>query len=838
MNDQSPSGYASPPAAGGYDEMHTGAWGAQPLRAPWAGFYRWLNDDQAIEAMNRRQEAVNKQIADNGITYNVYSDTRDAPSRPWSLDVLPMLLSAADWRTIEAGAIERAQLLNRMMQDIYGPQTLLGQGLLPPALVYGHPGFLRPMMDFAPVNGIWLHQMAFDLARNTDGRWWVVGHRTEAPSGLGYVLENRLTIARAFPDAFRELHIQRIARFYRQYLETVRSLCGTASPRLALLTPGPFNETYFEHAYLARYLGITLVESHDLVVRRRQLFLKTVHGLEKIHGLIRRVDDDWLDPLELRPDSQLGVPGLLQAIRAGEVLVTNMPGSGWLESPALHGFLPGIAAHYLHKPLDMPSVPSWWCGEASAWNQVAQRLDTLVIKPTGSGALVRPFEPILGSQLAPVEQHFWRGKISLYPDAYTLQELIPLSQAPVWQNGTLTRRPLMVRVFAASDGQGGYTILPGGLTRIAAEGSKVVSMQRGGSSLDTWVLTDGIVDRTVLAPAHLKADDVKALRRPVSSSAAEHLYWLGRYSERAEFSLRFLARTFKLLREADRIEQPVFSYLMALSRTQELFQTPRGDKELDERMFESELLTALNDVSGQRSGAFSLAFTLHQLARVAGHIRDRLSTEHWRWVSDCQGILSQGSGPIDREEAMTRMAQIRLLLAAIGGEQSDHMTRDDGWRFLTLGRQLERLIGMCDALLCLLKDPQRATEVGLELLMGLADSVITYRARYQHRFEWLPALELVIFDEANPRSIKRILYKINQSMEKLPGQSGLLRQILRERSGLPAGLDLAGLQQPCPPDNLRLLQNWLTEVLALATGLSERISTRYFRLADHQDLLT
>lgn len=311
------------PGAGyeGYDEMCEGD-NTFRLRPAWAEFSRWLADRPLSEALSKRQEAITKQILNNGITYNVYSDQQGTPSRPWSLDLLPLLISSDDWATIEAGATERAHLLNGLMKDIYGPQTLLKKGLIPPALVFGNPGFLRPMVGFTPRDNVWLHLIAFDLARAPNGRWWVVGHRIQAPSGLGYVLENRLTIARAFSEGFRELRVQHIASFYRRYLDALHRLSPAGSgARVALLTPGPFNETYFEHAYLARYLGISLVESHDLVVRQQQLFLKTVHGMERIHVLIRRVDDDWMDRLELRPESHLGVPGLLQAIRAGEVLL-------------------------------------------------------------------------------------------------------------------------------------------------------------------------------------------------------------------------------------------------------------------------------------------------------------------------------------------------------------------------------------------------------------------------------------------------------------------------------------------------------------------------------------
>jgi len=444
----------------------------------------------------------------------------------------------------------------------------------------------------------------------------------------------------------------------------------------------------------------------------------------------------------------------------------------------------------------------------------------------------------MGSLLNEEEQRGWRSRISTHPDAYTLQELLPLSQVPVWRDGEFSRRPLMVRVFAASDGKGGYNILPGGLTRIAGSGSLVVSMQRGGSSLDTWILSDNSPDRTTLLTGHLKASEVKALRRPVSSSAAEHLYWLGRYSERSEVCLRLLSRTLKLLREEDQIDQTIMDFLVDLTESQGLFYRPDDPFDLNEDMLEQALLNALNDVSGEETSTYSLGFNVAQLSRVAGHIRDRLSTEHWRWVTECESILHQPNQMIDRDNVLDRLSRTRLLLAAISGEQSDHMTRDDGWRFLTVGRQIERLIGMCDALLVLLEHPNRTTELDLEFLVGLADSVITYRARYQHRFEWLPVLDLLVFDDSNPRSIRRIIYKVNQGMEKLPGDPNPLREGFRRHSPIPAELTLESLQPPYSIETVKLLKTWLKEVKVQATELSRRVSSHYFRLADQQDILT
>jgi uncharacterized circularly permuted ATP-grasp superfamily protein len=354
------------------------------LQAHWSMFFDQLGP-AGFADLNRRMVNLERQVRDNGVTYNVYADAH-GPQRPWSLDLFPLLVSPGSWRRLEAGVLQRVQLLDRILSDIYGPQELLARNLLPPALVQGHPGYLRAMHGVTPPGGMRLHIAAFDLARDERGEWWVVSQRTQAPSGLGYLLENRLIISRLFPEAFRDLNVQRLAGTYRALADALRAMCPEdpegRETRIVLLTPGPYNETYFEHAYLARYLGLTLVQGSDLTVRGDRLFIKTLQGLEPVHGILKRLDDEFLDPLELRSDSRLGVPGLLQAVRAGNVLVANAPGSAFLESTGILGFLPGLSRHLLGEDLKLPSLATWWCGERAAMEAALPRIQQAVIKRT------------------------------------------------------------------------------------------------------------------------------------------------------------------------------------------------------------------------------------------------------------------------------------------------------------------------------------------------------------------------------------------------------------------------------------------------------------------------
>ena len=821
-----------------YSETHTEG----QLRPHWTEFFARLPKGQSTEHLNSQWADIAKQIRDNGITYNVYADQEQGTSRPWSLDLLPLIIDHNEWAQLTAGVAQRAWLLNQMMCDIYGQQTLLRKGLLPADLVFGHPGYLPQMHGTKLPNNVWLHMIALDLGRGPDGKWWVVTQRTMAPSGLGYVLENRLSISRSFPRAFREMHIQHLAGFYREYLDALRKLSPKGeNARIALLTPGPYNETYFEHTYLARYLGITLVEGSDLVTRNNHVFLKTVHGLEQIDGLIRRTDDQWLDPLELREDSHLGIPGLLQAIRTGGVVVANAPGSAWLESPAIHGFMPGLGKHYLNKDLLLPSVPSWWCGESPAWAQASERLNNLVIKPTSPNRSGKTMESIMGSKLDEIEKRAWLSKISKRPARYTLQELIPLSHAPIWNPaGTIEQRPMMLRLFAVTDGQGHYTVMSGGLTRISGNQHGIVSMQKGGSSLDTWVRNNGPVDRSTNLKERLQAKDLLALRRPVSSRAAEHLFWLGRYTERASYSVRLLMHVQRLLHEQEYIDPDTLSFMHELCGTQGLSSEYNPKTPTTQSEFEEDLLKNLwHKKAMGASLATGLAAQLNNLATVAGQLRDRLSSTHWRLLTDCARVLTESNASLFQSSAPNAsLEQVLLYLLAMHGEQSDHMTRDQGWRFLQLGRQLERLCGACECLLSLTETPARATEHSLALSIALADSTITYRSRYQHRFEWLPAIDLLIFDQDAPYSVKRILYKLSIVLSQLPNDTNPLKSVfdnVYQQGTMPASLSLEGLQPPFPAQTGHALRTWLQKLLDTACKLSDLVGAQYFRLAELPD---
>ena len=808
----------------------------------WSQFFENMETQSSTE-LDARAASLERQIRDNGVTYNVYADA-EGPQRPWSLDLFPLVVDAPSWQHIEAGVQQRMRLLEAVMADVYGPRTYLAQGLLPPALVHGHPGYLRPMAGVRPVGGRHLHVAAFDLAHGPDGNWWVVGQRSQAPSGLGYLLENRLAVSRQFPQAFQALKVQRLAGTYRALMDSLKAHCPAgADAHIALLTPGPYNETYFEHAYLARYLGLSLVEGSDLIVRDERLFLRTLRGLVPVHGLLKRVDDQYLDPLELRPDSTLGVPGLLQAIRAGNVLVANAPGSAFLESPALLGFLPALARHALGEELSLPALSTWWCGERSAMEDALSRLREHTIKPTYPGSSIHTsFESVIGNTLGQTALDAWAGRIMRQSEDHTVQAYMPLSQMPTWhsagpgQRGAMVARSALLRVFAVSDGLDAagrphWRVLPGGLARVAGTTADIASMQRGGSSADVWVLTAGEVDTTTLLPTALTPAVLAQRKRLVTSRAAENLYWLGRYTERSENTLRLARLTLECLGGENQNSVPLLQWLsqQAVANTLVLPGTPSAVQA--RRVFERALIASL----ASAEGATSVGFNVRALKMTAATVRERLSQEHWNTIvrteeelfAHCTHLAAQND--YSPAQALRVLGEVSDQLAAITGAQTDRMTRDDGWRLLSIGRHVERLYFLASALARSFETGAVNTDGGFEALLTLFDSTITFHAQYQQSRDIAALTDLLVLDRDNPRSLAWVAHTLRGRLAKLAQSPAGELSTMSLQVPNPDTWDLAHLcDTPEGEPSAPALRELLEDLSDCAFDVSEGISTTYF----------
>lgn len=855
-----------PNARGNFDEMLDAS--HQP-RAHWRTFIERLADEPA-NVMRQRTEIVQRKVRENGVTYNIYDDSKGV-QRPWDLNVLPLILPHDEWSKIEAAVIQRASLLNHILIDVYGKQELLAQGSLPAALIHGHAGFLRPCHNMPHYDNIALHFHAVDLARAPNGRWWVVGDRTQAPSGAGYALENRFVIARAFPELFRDLKIRHLAGFFSTMLESLSHwgrLCASNSindngstlpanenPLIVLFTPGPYNETYHEQSFLARYLGVPLVEGSDLTVRNGMVWLKTLSGLQRVHVIMRRVDDEFCDPLELRADSALGVAGLTEVARKGNVLIANSLGSNLLESGALLGFLPSLSEKILGEPLKMPSVGTWWCGEPAALEEVIAKLDQLIIKP--SFPQLRQF-PVFGKDLKGSARAAFISKMRAHPQNFVAQDLVQLSQAPVWKPGPparLTTSAIGLRVYACAT-PGGYVVMPGGLTRVATgPDGRVLAMQRGGGSKDTWVQASGKADN-VSTPARNKSSlDLVREDTHLSSRVAENLYWFGRYAERCDNISRLMRTTLDLLINtppefrhnewptiqalcvwSHLITVPIISQADELAKTQsqsqsqsqgqtqsqtqgQLVQSGESSPPLlmSDAQIESALLLAVvsPDVPG-------LANQLQHLYRIASHLRERLSLDNWRTLNQMMQRFSNSEQALTLSDATTMLDEAISYLMTLAGFALDGMTRDKGWRFLSIGRRIERL-----QFLCTLLQHGLAMKTGsnLDWLLEMADSIVTYRSRYMARPEWSSVLDLLLLDENNPRSVVFQLEGVLNYLNKLADTYGpcgaeVLDPLLKELTALEPATDVRAGN----PEIIDLLMR-----ISRASGLvSEQIGLRFF----------
>lgn len=823
--------------------------GAEPLAGDtltrsWQSFFDHIGTE-GFDELDHKTQVLQRQIRDNGITYNVYAEQAQAGARPWQLELFPLLITPDSWQQIEAGIGQRARLLNAIVADVYGPQTLLRQGLLPAALVQGHPDYLRPLHGVRPPGNNWLHLLAFDLARGPDGQWWVISQRTQAPSGLGYLMENRLITTRLFPGAFRDMRVQRLAGTYRALLDNIRRLSPAGDDaHIALLTPGPFNETYFEQAYLARYLGLTLVEGNDLTVRGDRLFLKTLHGLKPVHGLIKRVDDNFVDPLELRADSTLGVPGLLQAVRAGQVVMANMPGTGFLESSALLGFLPALSQSLLGETLSMPALHTWWCGERSVLDDALQQLATGAIKPTypaPGGAS----STVLGRDLSRAQLDEWAGRILRQGEDYTIQDYLPLSQMPTWDNGRLVPRSMMLRVFAVSDGedrsgQPTWRVLPGGMVRLAPRGTEIASMQYGGSSADAWVVTAGRVDQTTLIRNEPVGRRHDKHTRLVTSRAAENLFWLGRYTERAENTVRLAQLVIHLLNSDENLSPALCRWISAICVRSSLVLPDVPDVAQSPRVFERSLIASF----AERQDLASIGYNLQSLKNAGFAVRERLAQEYWnlivrteaRFGKQAQALADEGE--LAADQALELLAATGEALVAMTGAQIDRMTRDDGWRLLSVGRQLERLNFHAMALDLGAETGALEDDAGFSAMLTLFDSIITFNDRYQHRRDLAPLLDLLVLDSENPRSLGWVTDTLRGRVEKLAVTPAGVRPLRK------SPVSLAGLL-PSPKDwpldllcmrddegQLAILRHHLQGAMQATSLLSDGIGARFFTHSD------
>jgi uncharacterized circularly permuted ATP-grasp superfamily protein/uncharacterized alpha-E superfamily protein len=652
-------------------------------------------------------------------------------------------------------------LLEAVLADAYGASQLTRDGHLPATVLAGNPEFLRPLVGIAPPGGAHLRFYAVDVARGADGRWWVLGDRAQAPSGAGYAIENRLALSRAVPDIYRASRAERLAPFFQAFQAELASLGRQDDAHICVLTPGPMSETYFEHAYLARYLGFLMVEGEDLSVRDDGVFVRTVSGLQRTEVLLRRIDADFADPLELNASSRLGAAGLLQAVRDGKVVIVNALGAGLVEARAMLAFLPALARSVLGTELAIPNVATWWLGQDEVREQIIEKLGGLVIAPAFESHVGERNEGgLLGAKLDDAERAALIDAIRNRGVDYVAQEAVTLSSMPVWRDGRLQPRPFTLRIFL-NKVAGRWQAMPGGFVRIAdTADARAVSLERGAATADAWLLARGPVGETTLLPV---ADRIEVQRASgiLPSRAADNLFWVGRYVERAEATLRLVRAMTNRAAEADETTAPMLSALGSLLQAWSAVPDGAGGAQ-------AAFLVRAALTNAQLSGALP---ALTGAARAAASvIRDRFSPDAWRAINDLATIVAMPLTSGANESAITERVEAALrIIASLSGLAQENMTRLAGWRFLELGRRIERAILTGRLIRCFAL--VRAAEGSLDLLLELADSQITYRQRYVMVAATAPVIDLVMLDPNNPRSMAFQLDRIEAHLSALPGRS-------------------------------------------------------------------
>jgi uncharacterized circularly permuted ATP-grasp superfamily protein/uncharacterized alpha-E superfamily protein len=832
------------PLSGSYDEM---VGGDGRIRDHWAGLGRTL-DEFGFEELNDRRGQVQRLLDDDGVSYNVQSGPAGRPQR-WHLDPLPVLLSSEEWAGIERGAIQRAELLNLVLADLYGPRELLRRRLLPPDLVYGHPGFLRPCDQIRLPGSQQLVTSAVDLARDSEGRWWALSDRTQAPSGAGYALENRVVVSRVFPSLYRDAQVHRLAPFFRALRAgLVAAAPPTATdPRVVVLSPGPLSETAFEHAFLASYLGYPLVEGTDLTVREGRLWLRSLGNLEPVDVVLRRVDTWFCDPLELRPESQLGVPGLVEACRRGTVSVVNTLGSGVLENPALLAFLPALAKTLLGQDLRLQSVPTWWCGEPASCRYVLAHLDELVIKPVARSI---GHEAAVGWQVPKAQLDDLRRRIEHRPHAWVGQTPLALASAPTLSGDGLDARRTVLRAFLVSRGES-YMAMPGGLTRVAPTNDGIlISNQAGAVSKDTWVLAsepevpNGYWLRS--GPAVAAVDPAASM----SSRAAENLFWLGRYAERAEDLVRLVRVVNDRRNEFEHGTNPAGTaclrvLLATLTETTRSYPGFVGDGSAGR--LESpgpELRSLLLDE--QRPG--SLAYAVRRLLNCAQAVRDQLSIDTWMVTRVLRNeLLDLGTQQSERQNALqAKLSRVMQSLLALSGLVGESMVRDPGWRFLDAGRRIERGIQLAGLLQSTVGEArgQATDSLLLESALTTSESIITYRRRYRSQAQLETVLDLLLLDPDNPRSLVYQVDALTTDVGALPDRVGSRRISEAGKNTLATStalrlVDTAALATPDAESGYAALRSFLAQMSERLARIGDSIHDAHFMtLVPQRTMLT
>lgn len=793
-----------------YNEAFAGP--ATP-REPWQALMAAL-DGAGTAVLARRQERIRRMRHEDGATYNPFDDP-SGRGVPWALDTIPLPLAAAEWSTLKAGLIQRAFLLEQILADVYGAQNLLKEGRLPAELIFANPNFLQACHGIVPAGNRFLTYYAVDVYRDIDGRFRVLRDYGGNPAGLGYALENRIVLSRVHSELYQQTQIQRLAPFFQTFQRAIiqRADLPDEDPGIVLLSPGPESRIYFEHALLSRYLGYPLVEGQDLTVRNGQVLLKKLAGLEPVAAIFRHIPDGACDPFALRQGTAVGVAGLIQAAREQQIDLVNPIGSGWVDTPALSIFLPDLCRHMMGGDLLLENHPAWWCGREADRNHVLANMATLTVGPALDHSALPPAPAGL------------TAAITATPWMFMARSPVRPAVAPAWTGKGVEPRRMLLRLFACATEQG-FALMPGGMAITAADVETLLGeTPERQQSKDIWVLSDQPVVPFSLMSS-LRA--VPEFRRgsDLPSRVADNLLWLGRYLERAEGVIRLLRSVFRRLSgEAAPDDIPELPYLINFLQMENIIVRPADDHTAAPRF---------RDLSAHLNGALydphrpeTVVAILQRVKEAARNVRDRLSVDSWHVINRLEDFADT---PVD--DPLELLDDTLFTLSAFSGMAMESMTRGLGWRFMDMGRRLERAIHQTGLILSGLPQVCHESRSALEALLEVSDSIMTYRARYRTVFQLAPVLDLLLVDEDNPKSLAFQCSRIAAHVEHLPRPNDRRYATAEERMALEMLtrvrlLDLTGLD--CGPNEVRHegLAAFLTAMDGQLKDFAQQITAHY-----------
>lgn len=745
------------------------------IRAPWTDLLTRYAQLGTV-SLGRRQLEIDRLLEQDGVVYNAPGTGRGQAVR-WRVDAVPLILDQQDAAFLERGLSQRARLLDLVLTDLYGERRLIGARRIPAEMILADPNFRREADGIRHPGPHQLTLAAIDLVRDPNGEWRAIGQRTQAPSGIAYAIENRRALSRIFPSIHRDAAVSRLAPFLRSLRSALRAVAppGVEDPSIVVLSPGSHSETSFDHAAIAAQLGFPLVEGQDLVVRGGRVWLDTMAGEVAVHVILRRIDTEFCDPLELRPDSTLGTPGLVDAARAGTVSIVNGLGSGVLENAGLASILPDLCRELLDEDLLLPGPMTWWCGDPAGRSHVLAHLGSLLIRPLSRSGTEHTVDTrrLTHSQLADL-----RERVEHDPARWVGQERLVTSTAPSYVTGSLQPRPFVLRSFAVA-GPEGYQVLAGGLARTPAlDNDDLIAGRVGVVAKDVWVTGAALEAETDFWLQSSSRLDQRRLA--TAPRAAEQLFWLGRHAERAEATIRLVREVGRRVDDFSGVgagpgQVAVESLLDAIA---ELTGVDRPPLTNSTSAASSWLATFVTDQ--ERLGTIGHAID-RMMANVEG-VRDQLSLDTFLILGSARRAIERPTGDADDDTLTAVLDQVLQILVAFAGLVSESMVRDQGWYFIDAGRRLERAERTASLITATMGRERTAPVESLlvESALTVGESIITYRRRHRSRAQVSTMVDLLVADIDNPRSITFQVSRLAADLDAL--QASVPTRDLLERT--------------------------------------------------------